>query len=413
MRRGAFLRKYLLKFTVALTLVGLIVYTVYHAMGGSSGSLLTTPARRVSDTQILGGEAYLFRSETLLRVDGEGLVSDLTESGSKVGKDVALATVWTDYAGETLSATQKRLDRLNRTIAVLENGRPTAGESPLTCREEAERQLLLLRQAVETGKLDGVTEMEDAVLSDLIRYSELIGNENVVNETLTALRAERDALLTGNCHTVVNTLSSGYFYNRSYVDGGEEIFTAEALDALTVESFDDLRARYRDVDKSGFSVGKMVYGYQWRLAVGFDLSVDSLIAVDDTLRVVFPENRDLSLTLTCERILTDETGHSVAILCANETPKDFEYLRMQHVEIEVGVCNGYYIPEGALRVQDGVEGVFVFENSTVYFRRVEILYRGDGYCIAAEQGDRGNGYLALNDMIVTSGENLYDGRVYQ
>jgi hypothetical protein len=56
--------------------------------------------------------------------------------------------------------------------------------------------------------------------------------------------------------------------------------------------------------------------------------------------------------------------------------------------------------------------VYIFKDSTVYFRRIEVLYRGDGYCIVAEQNGR-EGYLALYDLLVTSGENLYDGRVFQ
>ena len=43
----------------------------------------------------------------------------------------------------------------------------------------------------------------------------------------------------------------------------------------------------------------------------------------------------------------------------------------------------------------------------------EDIRDGDGYYIVAEQGDRGDDYLALNDIIVTSGENLYHGKVYQ
>ena len=119
------------------------------------------------------------------------------------------------------------------------------------------------------------------------------------------------------------------------------------------------------------------------------------------------------MNLVCMRIVSGADGRSIAILQANETPTGFSYLREQHVEIEVDFCKGYYVPEQALTEQNGEIGVFIFENSTVYFRRIEILYRGDGYVIAAEQGERGDSYLALNDIIVTSGKNMYDGRVYQ
>ena len=44
MKRREFLRLYLKKFMIALVLVGVIVYTLYHAMGKSSASLLTKSA---------------------------------------------------------------------------------------------------------------------------------------------------------------------------------------------------------------------------------------------------------------------------------------------------------------------------------------------------------------------------------
>jgi hypothetical protein len=80
MTRRAFLRKYFPKFTAALALVGLIVYTLYHALGSSAGSLLTTPARRVTDTDTLSGEAVLFRAESVIALPAAGLVNDLVAS---------------------------------------------------------------------------------------------------------------------------------------------------------------------------------------------------------------------------------------------------------------------------------------------------------------------------------------------
>jgi hypothetical protein len=83
------------------------------------------------------------------------------------------------------------------------------------------------------------------------------------------------------------------------------------------------------------------------------------------------------------------------------------------VEITVGSCKGYYVPEAALQNVNNVEGVYIFENSTVYFRRIEILYRGNGYCIVAEQSEGDGDYLSLHDVLITSGKDLYEGKVYQ
>ena len=50
------------------------------------------------------------------------------------------------------------------------------------------------------------------------------------------------------------------------------------------------------------------------------------------------------------------------------------------------------------------------------FRRIAVLYEGDGYLIAAgTDPDPENDvpYLSLNDLMITSGKNLYEGKVYQ
>lgn len=412
MKRSDFFKRYFVKFLVALILVGVIVYTLFHALGGSSGALMTTPARMITDTQLLGGEAYLFREETLLEGYSEGLVEDLVNSGSKVGKGVCLARVWTDCD----PALQKQLDRLNRMISVLESGQTEVGEPAINAqryKQEADALFLQIKQELARGNDAAVPALEDRMLVCLCRVASLTGKGESVVQTLEDLRSQRTALLHGRTTAVYNSHASGYFYNRSYVDGGEELFTAEALDGLTVAGLQTLCQRYSEQQGEQFSVGKMVYSYDWYLAIAYESSVEGILEAGDAYDVTFPENGDTVLTMTCTRVETDDTGRTLVILHSNENPTSFDYLRAQRVEIEVGQCKGYYIPAQALTVQNGVEGVFIFENSTVYFRRIEVLYRGDGYCIAAEQGERGDDYLALNDIIVTSGTNLYDGRVFQ
>ena len=94
MTRKAFLQKYALRIAVILALLGLIVYTVAHAMNFNMGNVLTTPVRRITDTRITPAEAYLFRNEEVLTTEASGLVDALVENGTKVGKNVAVANVW-------------------------------------------------------------------------------------------------------------------------------------------------------------------------------------------------------------------------------------------------------------------------------------------------------------------------------
>ena len=122
------------------------------------------------------------------------------------------------------------------------------------------------------------------------------------------------------------------------------------------------------------------------------------------------------MEMICEKLLQNENGATVAVLRSDVTPSDFRFLRTQRAEITVGSMEGIYIPRQAYVSQDGVDGVYVFDESTVRFRRIKISYVGDGYLIASLVDDDPNheiAYLGLNDLMIMSGRKLYDGKVYR
>ena len=55
----------------------------------------------------------------------------------------------------------------------------------------------------------------------------------------------------------------------------------------------------------------------------------------------------------------------------------------------------------------------MFEASTVRFRRAELIWRGDGYAIAALPGEGSSTELYENDILIVSGKDLYEGKVYR
>lgn len=421
MKRKAFLKEYFGRFALTLLFLCLIVYTVYHAVGRSSGSLITTPARQVTDTRLVSGTGYLFRDEILLTVPRAGLVNSLAVSGSKAGRNVPLAEVWVgDVPEEELAVRQTELDALNRTIAVLENSLPGTGSSLSEAdpaRAEALDTLTEIRRAIADGNWNGVPALEDRVLTLLNRYSALTGSTDGINEALRDAKEKRDALLTGERTVLSDPDSSCYYYDRTAVDGYERIFTEDALASLSPESFDVLTASEADAQTpdGAFVVGKKTYSTRWHLAVGLESGTGTLPEEGAVYTVGFPENGGLSLSMTCERLLAGADGRTVAVFLSEDLPNGFLWSRSQTVEIEVGNDRGYYVPDQAFVTVGGTPGVYVLDGSTVRFRRISVLYRGDGYRIAERKETDAGGvpYLALNDLMITSGKNLYDGKVYQ
>ncbi|MBQ8431305.1 MAG: hypothetical protein IJX28_00325 [Clostridia bacterium] len=413
MTRREFLKKYLIKFSAFLLLAGLIVYTVYHVAGSSTGGLLTTPVRQITDVRLESGQAYLFRQEQVLSVPAQGVVNATESNGNKVEKNAILAQVWDGYAPEERAEAQARLDRLNRALGVLTASRLPAG-TPLSMADkyktEAAALYLQMQQTIAKGDWSALGAISDEMLVRLNQYGLLTGKTQGMEDMITALTRERDALLLGNCTTVQNTLSSGYFYDRTYVDGYESLFTAEALEGLTEESLEHLKQAAPTIQETATTVGKMVYGYTWYLAVELDCSA-SWFENEQLYRLQFPTADGAALTMTCQRLIPKTNGGCIAVFRSDELPTWFSYRRSQAVEVVMGSTEGYYVPAAALITREGERGVYIFRDSTVYFRRIEILYEGDGYCMVAENGGR-DGYLDLYDIMITYGTNLYDGKVY-
>ena len=408
-------RRYAPRFFATLALLGMIVYTVYHVMSSSAEGLMTTPAQPITDVQILTSDAYLFRDETVLSVLSNGLVQPIAQSGSKLSKDAPVAEVYS-YDESLLATAQTELDILNRYISVLELSAPPSGSTLADAqvwRAEARNLYLDILRAAQSGKLQGIGDLEDSMLMLLNRYQTLPVGATDSAELLSALKQQRASLLHTHTQTVSNDRASGYFYDRTQVDGYEETFSLAALETLTVSGFDALTAAEPVLSAEGTTGGKMAYGHEWYLAIRLDDASAAYFEEDVRYRVTFSENGDRELILTCEKLLR-EAGieGAVAVLSCRDYPAEFTFSRVQKVKLSVRSMSGYYVPESALQNVGGVDGVYIFENLTVRFRRVDILYRGDGYCIVAEKGERGDDYLNLNDLLITYGQKLYDGKVY-
>jgi hypothetical protein len=417
MNRRAFIKRHFGRAALTLLLLCLIVYTVFHAIGNSAGSLVTTPAESITDTRLLGGTGWLFRDETVLTSPFPGLVYSTAESGEKVGKNVSVATV---YTGNTtsLEARQDALDLLCETVSVLEQSLPSVGTSVSNAdkyRKEAEQILMKLRLAQRSGDYATLGEREKEMLILLNRYGALTGERDELESALAQARAERDAMLVGESHSIVNQVASAYYYDRSCVDGLEGYFNGQALAALTPESLQTLKKQSPDYTRQEQIAGKLCYGQSWHLAVETVETAGQLFETGKSYTVSFPQNRDLELQLVCERVMRGN-GISVVIFRSDVTPSDFDFLRSQTVEITVGSVGGFYIPAHAVVNLGGEIGVYIFEESTVRFCRISVIYEGDGYLIASEE-DPITGhpirYLGRNDLIITSGKKLYDGKVYQ
>jgi len=411
--RKAFLKKYCVRFAAAFALLCLLFYTVYHVLPGSADSLMTLPVREVTDRQLITADAYLFREEQVLTVPAKGLVNELVENGAKVKPESAVAEVRSGAAA-TLEKDQITLDRVNRLIRVLEDS-AVSGSTNLSAaqlfRKAAGDCSLSVQKALANGDWAAIGALEEDMLIQLNRYVTVTEDGVAIEQTLARLREVRANLLTGSAQILTSAERAGYYYHRSHVDGYESLFTPEVLEELTAERFASLVSA-SPVLPEGQVAGKLVYGYEWSLAIPLNAAQREQFSSGGSYSFQFPDNGDREIALTCTRMIEGADGGAIGVFEAIETPPDFVYFRTQRVRIVTGSCEGYYVPEAALQDKDGVQGVYVFRDNVVVFCRIEVLYAGDGYCIVSKESE-GEDSLGLYDILITSGKNLYEGRIYR
>ena len=92
----------------------------------------------------------------------------------------------------------------------------------------------------------------------------------------------------------------------------------------------------------------------------------------------------MSFDMDIYSVLTDADG-ALLILTSRLMPEGFDFARVQSVELVTEEYTGLRVPQSAVRVADGVTGVYILDGSTVRFCAVDILYRSDGICIVKEE----------------------------
>ena len=120
--------------------------------------------------------------------------------------------------------------------------------------------------------------------------------------------------------------------------------------------------------------------------------------------------------MTLVRAEESEDG-TLLVFSSSSLPTDFAFTRCQPVAVTSAEHAGIRLPLSALRVVDGVSGVYVLSGGIVRYRAVSVLTESEDWFLADPdpEGDAPAEmqWLSRNDIVITNGRGLYEGRVLQ
>jgi len=407
---------------ILVVVLSLFLYVAIQLSYSLSEQVSTQRTQKVTDITYSYFEGCIFKDGEVLSAGGD-VVHYLVPDGTKVGVGQAYAEV---YSGTSLSP-DERLDaerrlndlseRINLLLAGLDGGKNTSDLGGIS--EDISDSYYAYIDSILGGDLPAADKSGDKLLGGLVDYSAITLSETARN-TLSALYDERQALLSsiGGVKKTLIAERSFTFYRDS--DGYEDILNSSVTEGLTRDALDSLMSADRkDV---GSSIGSAVYSAKWYIALptdeaGYETFKDG---VGKTYEVGFLGSDGLSIDMLLERVVQDEEDPDRVYLLFSsiDLARIAGLDRHSAVRITLDSTTGYRIPRSAIHTVGEDKGVYVLIGNMIEFRRVTIIGEGNGYYIVntyeddlLENPTSEIPYLSINDLIVISGRDLYDGKL--
>lgn len=376
-------------------------------------------------TEKLELTAYLFRDELPIAALSRGVNSYFFDDGERVAKGEQLAVT---YTNENDAIIQNKIKSINKKINILKKSAVNYG-SVTTDIEKLDKIIsdvtLNILTAVSKNDLAEALRHKDELTIQNNRYAALNSSQSNYNAQILALENEKKALerMLQTASSTYTASAPGYFY--STLDGYENIFTMEKLENLTLNAFEQLKSALPDNNLINSSIGKLVLSPNWYIACEMDKRTASNYVKGSSYNFDFPMSADMIISMRLEKVITQsDQDKAVLIFCGNTMPEGFNYLRMQTVKLMLKTYEGLKIPTSALRKINGVTGVYALNGNKVVFKKTEVLFEENGYYICALPVDpayptrKNIAYvsktqLSLYDTVISSGRDIYEGKVLQ
>ncbi len=408
------LNKILRRTAAALLCALVLVYIVIQISTALSTEIVTEYAGKNTIEDKIEVTGYILRDETVLKAKKDGVVHSTLTEGARVAKSQTIATV---YASDTASQVQAEIQRINEQLSVLEASVIDTNYATATVSKQDSLIYSTLqknRDMAEKSKYNLAIQSKSDLLVSLNKRQLIVGKVEDFSDRIKELNARKKSLTASLTNALENikTPSSGYF--SSDVDGYETIFTKNALDTLTVNSFDELLSKEpsKVTDKT---VGKIVKDFTWNLLCPIDRSQAASFTEGKQYNLAFPYSSDTRITAKLsKKVMQTDRDTVILVFSTNEIPQEFNFTRSQTIQIILKSYTGLQIVKSALRRIDGEEGVYILQGGTVGYKKVRRIHENEGYylveIVEATDPDYYS-YLKLYDSVIVRGKNLYVGKV--
>ena len=382
-----------------VTLLGIEGYRYFHR----SVSVSVAYTGQVTDSLSVTG--WVVRQETPLP-DTSGTLLRQVQEGEKVhaGQTVAMA-----YASKSALEVVSRLEDTELKLQQLQFARSSFLDSDAALKVDSDISDSILRLHIATADGDYATAtqemsaMKTAVLKRSYSYESLEQIDQAIAQTRSDISSLQNQLSGA---TSVKTAVAGVYSGST--DGSEETLTPDFLTDVTPARLDAL-----STGSAVKSAGKIITDNTWYFAANIPAQQARELQVGQEVTLRLSKGLQQDTPAYVQSISAEEDGQVAVVLSCTRYISQVTLLRHQQGEILLREYKGLRVPTAALRMdEDGSLQLFCRLGAYVYSKPVDLVYRGDGFCLVrSAQGAADERILRQGDLVISTARALTDGMI--
>jgi len=383
-----------------VTLLGIEGYRYFHR----SVSVSVAYTGQVTDSLSVTG--WVVRQETPLP-DTSGTLLRQVQEGEKVhaGQTVAMA-----YASKSALEVVSRLEDAELKLRQLQFARSSFLDSDAALKVDSDISDSILRLHIATADGDYATAtqemsaMKTAVLKRSYSYESLEQIDQAIAQTRSDISSLQNQLSGA---TSVKTAVAGVYSGST--DGSEETLTPDFLTDVTPARLDAL-----STGSAVKSAGKIITDNTWYFAANIPAQQARELQVGQEVTLRLSKGLQQDTPAYVQSISAEEDGQVAVVLSCTRYISQVTLLRHQQGEILLREYKGLRVPSAALRMdEDGSLQLFCRLGAYVYSKPVDLVYRGDGFCLVrSAQGAADERILRQGDLVISTARALTDGMIF-
>lgn len=383
-----------------VTLLGIEGYRYFHR----SVSVSVAYTGQVTDSLSVTG--WVVRQETPLP-DTSGTLLRQVQEGEKVhaGQTVAMA-----YASKSALEVVSQLEDTELKLQQLQFARSSFLDSDAALKVDSDISDSILRLHIATADGDYATAtqemsaMKTAVLKRSYSYESLEQIDQAIAQTRSDISSLQNQLSGA---TSVKTAVAGVYSGST--DGSEETLTPDFLTDVTPARLDAL-----STGSAVKSAGKIITDNTWYFAANIPAQQARELQVGQEVTLRLSKGLQQDTPAYVQSISAEEDGQVAVVLSCTRYISQVTLLRHQQGEILLREYKGLRVPSAALRMdEDGSLQLFCRLGAYVYSKPVDLVYRGDGFCLVrSAQSAADERILRQGDLVISTARALTDGMIF-